>query len=321
MPRIFLACLVTPLLPAAVWPEQIWEHKRTSREPIRIDNQAVWQEYGLEEAERAAYSGPGGDMRVAAWRLKDPTSALGVYQWTKPVGGAPATLWKTGVEFPGRAFLQVGNYILDFQGRVPPPDDFAKLYVQLPRMDQSSLPSLPGFLPREGLVPGSERFVIGPAALDAFDPGISPSLAGFSLGAELQLGKYRGKSGDVPLALFSYPTPQMARDKAAEFQRLPGAVVKRTGPIVAVSLNPASPDDAERLLAKVNYQATVTWNEPVKKEENFGDFLLNVFIFIGVLLGLTVVAGLGWFGIRFAYRRATGSTGEEASVMRLGIDK
>ncbi len=312
--------LSTPLS-AAIWPEQIWEHKRTSRESIKVDNLPVWQEYGLEEAERAAYTGPGGSMAVAAWRLRDPTSALGVYQWLRPVEGAPATLWKTGVQSANRAFLHVGNYIIDFQGRLPPADDFARLYVQLPRLDQSGLPSLPNFLPRDGLTPRSERFVIGPTALDFFFPGVPPSLAGFSLGAEVQIARYRGKSGEVPVALFSYPTPQMAREKVLDFQKLPGAVVKRTGPIVALSLNPASPDDAERVLSRVNYQATVTWNDAMRKEENAGDFLVNVFIFIGIVLLAMLFAGLGWFGIRFAYRKATGTTGDEACVMRLGIDK
>lgn len=323
MPRRLIQLAAAVLLPlsASIWPEQIWAHKRTSRAPIQVADLPLWTEYSLEEAESAVYDGPGGTMRVSGYRLKDPTAALGVYQWTRPAEGAPAKLWKTGIQTPERAYLLVGNYVLDLQGRLLPEDEFAKLYVQLPNLDQSSLPSLPSFLPRDGLVPGTMRYILGPVGLEKFYPGVTPSTAAFSLGAEVQTGKFRAGNGTADLALFNYPTPQMAREKLAGFQNIAGGVAKRAGPIVAICLNAPNADEAEKLLAKVSYQATVTWNEPVKKEEKVGEFLVNLFIFIGLLLLATVGAGLVWYAARQGYRKATGRTGEESVMTRLEIDK
>ncbi len=57
------------------------------------------------------------------------------------------------------------------------------------------------------------------------------------------------------MAIFNYPTPQIAMQQVPDFEKLPGAMAKRSGPLVAVVLSPADPDFAERLLAQVRYQA------------------------------------------------------------------
>src|SRR5262245_33407851 len=101
----------------AIWPEQLWEHKRTAIKPVEIApaDRAVWEEYGLEVAEEAQY----GSWKGIGYRLKDPTSAFGVYQWLKPAGAQPSQLEKFAVQTPSRAFLLKGNFVLDFVGRVP----------------------------------------------------------------------------------------------------------------------------------------------------------------------------------------------------------
>jgi hypothetical protein len=113
------------------------------------------------------------------------------------------------------------------------------------------------------MVANSERCVTGPAEPAKFNSGIPPSTAGFHMGAEAQLARFRAAGGELGLAIFSYPTPQIARERLVDFQRISGAMAKRAGPLVAVILSPASPDDAERLLAKVRYEPAITWNERV----------------------------------------------------------
>ena len=54
----------------------------------------------------------------------------------------------------------------------------------------------------------------------------------------------------MTLAIFNYPTHQMAMQQIAEFEKLPGAVVKRSGPMIAVVLAPPDPDFAEHLLGQ-----------------------------------------------------------------------
>jgi hypothetical protein len=174
----------------------------------------------------------------------------------------------------------------------------------LPRLDQSPLPALPGYLPAENLVPCSTRYVIGPASLEAFEPRIQPSLAAFHIGTEAQLAKYKTQGGELALAIFSFPTPDLARERLVEISKLPGAMVKRSGPLVAVILAPSDKDAAERVLARVNYQATISWSERVPtRRDNIGELILGIFWLAGVLILFCLVAGLSYGGLRLIRRR------------------
>jgi hypothetical protein len=116
------------------------------------------------------------------------------------------------------------------------------------------------------------------------------------------------------MAIFNYPTPQIAMGKIDEFGKIPGAVVKRSGPFVAVVLSPADPDAAERLLSQVRYQAEVTRDERVPtRRDNIGDLIINVFVLIGILLVFSTVSGLLLGGFRALLRR--GKKGDEAESM------
>ena len=99
--------------------------------------------------------------------------------------------------------LAHANYLLIFEGYKPQPADVARLFQTLPKVDQSPLPALEGSLPPGGLVPNSQRYVIGPAGLAAFDPGIPAGVAAFHLGSEAQIGTYKAAGGEMTLAVFS----------------------------------------------------------------------------------------------------------------------
>lgn len=307
------------LLQAAVWPEQLWENKRTALSKLTITNpaeRALFEEYGLEAAEEATY----GNWRGVGFRLKDPTSAYAVFQWKRPAGARPSTLEKYAVQTADRAFLLKGNFVLDFIGRIPTQQEVDILHIQLARLDQSPLPGLPTFMPSNGLIAGSERFLIGPVGLQQFLPKVPPSTAAFSMEAEAYLARFQTPKGDADLALFYYPNPQIARDRLVEFQKIPGAAVKRTGPIVAVIPQPPDPDEAEKLLAKVNYQATITWNEkPPTPEPSTADFLLGVFINIGLLALGAVLCGVAYAGFRIAWRKVRGKNEDDESMLTLDL--
>ena len=206
-----------------------------------------------------------------------------------------------------------GNYLFQFVGWKPQHTDIAGLLRQLPKLDQSPLPN--SYLPSKGLVANSERYILGPAGLDRFEPGLPPSVAAFSLGAEGQISQYDTSTGRVQMAVFSYPTPQMARQRLEVFQKLPGAMAKRVGPLVAVILAPPDPNAAERLLSSVTYSATVTVDERVPtRRDNVGDLMVNIFILVGIILAITIPAGvvvgvlrcLGW-----------GTSGDAMTILHL----
>jgi hypothetical protein len=287
MPRsLILAAIFASSAFAAMWPEQLGTYQRKSA--AAVETSPVLAENGLEAAERADY----GAFQVTAWRFKDTTGAYA------------ASLELSGV--------RVGNYLVECDGKCP--KDLPQLADSaLPKVSHASIPTLNTYLPLKGLVPHSERYILGLLGLRANAPEIPASAVNFDFGTEGELAKYR--SG-VLLAVFSFPTPSMARQQLPEFQKIAGATAKRTGPFVAVALG--SPSAAAKLLDAVNYQGVVAENEkpPVKplelKPETAGQMVLAIFMLAGLLLGFCLLSGLAVGGTlrlarRFGYSAAEGS--------------
>lgn len=283
---------------SVLWPDQFGQFQKVSSRPVPLTDKGVWEEYGLHQAEEAEYASGESKFRARAYRLKDPTGALAAFQWQRPAAAERSKLGSLAVETKDSAMLVYGNYLFYFQGYKPQVPELEALFDRLPRLDQSAVPTLPGYLPSADLIANSERYVVGPESLARFAPGIPPSLAAFHLGAEAQLGRFRGPGGEMSLALFSYPTPQLARERTEAFRKLAGAMAKRAGPLVAVVLSPPDADAAERLLSSVRYEAEVSLSQyvPTRRDLWF-DLLINIALLIGILLVFCTVAGLavaGW---------------------------
>jgi hypothetical protein len=292
--RSFLALLSVPcLLAASILPDAIGTAHRTGTSQPALTDRAVWDEYGLKAWEAATYKVGAAGFTVTAWQLGDPTAALAAFDWQRPSTAQPSNLAPLAATTPDGLLFVQGQYLLAFAGHRPPADQIAALANSLKNLDTSALPVLPGYLPGENLVPNSERYVTGPASLARFFPAIPPSVAGFHFDAEAQLGVFHSPKGDLQLAIFNYPSPQIAMRKVSDFEQLPGAVVKRSGPLVAVLLDPADRDTAERLLAHVRWQAEITRNEYIPTaRDNPGLLLLSIFKLIGILLLFATLSGL-----------------------------
>jgi hypothetical protein len=315
--------LLLPILPAfacaGIWPNNFGPFHRTATQQVQVADRPLWDEYGLQQAEQAQYEADVRKFTAIAFQLQDSTGALGAFDWQRPATAKASTLAKLAVEAGGSVMLAHGNYLLFFQGYKPTVAEMSPLIQNLPKLDQSPLPALSGYLPENQLVPNSERYVTGPVGLEKFSPGVPPSTAAFHIGAEAQLGTFRTANGEMKLAIFSYPTPQIARERVVDFQRISGAMAKRTGPLVAVILAPANQDDAERLLAQVRYEPNITWSERVPtRRDNIGNLVINAFELIGILLAFCIVAGISYGGIRGLVRRA-GPTGEPEPMITLHL--
>jgi len=275
----------------------------------------------LEEAETGRYEGRGVTFTVTAWRFRDPTGAQAGFRWLHPPGArtAPedfAQYSKFAVMAGDTILMTHGNYLLRLSGGRPNLDELKIFLFQLPNLDQSSLPPVLDYVPQKDIVSASERFIGGPASLDKFFPKVSPSTAGFHFGTEGVVARYRVQSGEMELAVFYYPTNPMARERQPEFEKIPGAVVKRTGPLLAVVIAPANADDAQRMLAQVNYRASVTLNQGQPgSEQNAGDMLIAIFSLIGVLLALCVLTGLLMFAAKLIRRRMAGGQDEDPMTL------
>jgi hypothetical protein len=312
--KFFLASIILPCLAAgAILPGAIGGFHRASTSKPALADRQLWEEYGLKSSEAAIYDNGSTKFNVTAWQLQDSTGAMAAFEWQRPANAKPSTPGAMVAETPDSLLLLDGNYLISFSPKPGKPEVDA-LVQSLKNVDTTSLPVLSGYLPTDGLVPNSERYVVGPVGMARFDGGIPPSAAAFHLGAEAQLGVFHSPKGDMTVAIFNYPTPQIAMQQIAEIGKLPGAIVKRSGPLVAVTLAPPDPDTAERILGQVRYQAVVTRDEYVPtRRDNVGELLLNIFILIGILLAFSVVSGLAVGGFRALQRR--GKNADELEPM------
>mgnify|MGYP005810346451 CR=1 FL=1 len=290
---------------ASLLPDRFGKFTLSRRAPVTpIDPPELTAEYGLEASDSATYSGPQ-NLDVTVWRLKDSTAALAFYQWRR--ANQPAQ------------WAQAGNYVLHFASGKPRGGVAAALANALPVSPAQPLPLLPGYLPQRGLTPGSERYLLGDVSLRQFEPRISSHVARFDLGAEAEAAHYQTHDGAVDLAVFSYPTPQIARLRLGEFERLPGAAARRSGPLVAVAFGP--PEAAVPLAESVGYEASVTMNEATRDYSgNPGDMLIAIFKMIGYILLFCVGAGLAFAGIRRIQDRGFGTARAPEPMIRLHLE-
>src|SRR5260370_17440969 len=75
-----------------------------------------------------------------------------------------------------------------------------------------------GRLPKRSLRPNSERYIVGPVALERLGVPIPASLVDFTKGAEVEFGKYHSSIGEGSMTLIEYPTPQIAGDRMRAIQ-------------------------------------------------------------------------------------------------------
>jgi hypothetical protein len=299
---------------AAIWLDRIGEFTKVSSGPLEVQDRPLWEEYGLLQSEQAEYVSGARHAKVAAYRMKDPTGAYAAFQWTRPAEAKPSRLAEAAAETADGVIFVFSNYLLRFDGWKPAKLEDVGLFLhRLPGLDQSPLPT--SYLPAKGLVTNSERYVLGPIGLERFHTGVSPALAAFSMGAEVQIGQYDTGAGRTALAIYLYPTPQIARQRLDAFAKLPAAMARRAGPLVAVLLSPKDPNEAEKLLAGVKYNAVITENERVPtRRDNVGDLMVNIFMLVGIILAIIIPAGVM---VGILRRVGWGTSGDPMTLLHL----
>lgn len=304
---------------------------RTSADLTVADpvNAAVLKEYGFTSFESATYTRDDGrKLTLKAARFGDASGAYGAYTYYK----TPAML----IEKIGDGAASLNERVLFYRGNILVDAVFQKLSVMsaaelrelaeglpLPSGNTRNLPGLPAYLPTQSYVKNTAKYVVGPAALQHVDAPLPSELVDFNAGAEVVIGTYKSSGGEATLMLISYPTPQIAADhlRRIEAARQPsaqstgGASVnsvlqvpifdKRTGPIVVVASGPLSQSEARSLLASVNYDANVTWNENTyfTKRDNLANLLVNVIILCFIIIGFALIAGVAFGGVRILAKR------------------
>ncbi len=258
--NLCLVLVAASVAQAGIWPEQFAGEKRASVRPLAVQNAAIWDEYGLEESEQAVYGAGAKAFTASAWRLADATCAFAAFEWQRPADAHPSTLGKLAAETGKTLLLAFGNYLFRFEGRRFEVRDFPNLFDGLPRLDQSLRPRLERLPAHRGVLPEfTSDDVLGPAALKAFEPRIPASRGGFPLrdrDAHLEdsLRKERDRG-----ALFSFPPPQIARERIEAFQKIPNVMAKRSGPLIAVVVSLPTLIPRAKGCFPIRYKAQLSW--------------------------------------------------------------
>ena len=289
---------------------------------VFADDQALWQEYGLVHSAITR----DGRLTTTSYQMKDPTGALAAWEWLRSPNGHTCDLAAFCNQDGKRTVVADANYLLTLDGPAPTKEGVAALLKALPNRRDTSLPAILSFLPHQGLVPNSARYILGPSSLAAFAPELTSAHPGFDSSAEAQIAEYHvdktaGKATKATrLALFYYATPGMARQHAASFKSLPNVQVKRSGVLVALVLVPESQASADTLLSRVQYEAKVTWNEspPPSPIKPLYRLLVDILYISCLLSALALAAGLIYAAMR-VYRRRYGTLDADEAMTTLNL--
>lgn len=285
---------------AALLPQALGEFVRKSAAPVAAQDADLAQELGFEEAEKAVYETEDGRrLELQATRYYDDTGAYAAFLWFKPRQGEWIEHGRRAWKGPNSTLIQIGNYLVETFGDAPLDEDLELMLGYMPKIRVTVDPPVLAYTPANGEKPETVRHLLGPTGLERVAPEVPPSAAGFHFGAEGHYAEYETGGGPMRLLLLSFPTPEMARVQADEMYKLDKVVAKRTGPLVAVVVNPSSADEAQRLLARVRYEAEVTldYKEPERHDDPYL-LLMDILYLCGILIALSVVGGLLVAGTR-----------------------
>jgi len=290
-------------------------------------NAAILSEYRFSDFAAATYTrDDGGTLKVRAARFADASGAFGAYTFylqpemaKEQIGDQGASLMSGTGE---RVLFYRRHVLVDalFSQQSPmSAAELRELAGDLPRAsgNAAALPPVLLYMPTRGYVRNSQKYAEGPAALAALTAPVSADQVDFGSSAEVTLGHYGTPSGDATLLLIYYTNPQVAIEHLRRldpgYQAQSGVAAvgtvgslryKRTGPIIAI-VSGAAENDAKSLLALVNYEAKVTWNQATDNRDVHDLYLLvvNVVILCAIVGGLALVAGVAFGGFRIVMKR------------------
>lgn len=278
------------------------------------------KEYGFTDFYSAVYTRNGDEkLTIRAARFADASGAYGAFTFYRVPSMLDENIGERGASWKNRVLFFEGNILVDavfLQVTAMSAAELRELASELPLPpgNAANLPSLPSYLPQQSMIASSTKYVLGPQTLSVIGTGIPVSMIDFSAGAEVMVGKYNTSGGEAILMVISYPTPQMAGQALRRFDStqsvsspiLPTPMYdRRTGPFVVLATGAISQAEAKALLASVNYEANVTWNENtyLSKKDNIGNLIVNVIILCAIIGGLAIVAGIAFGGVRLLIKR------------------
>lgn len=319
-----------PILPKTFGGWQLAGEAQTSKDSAVADptNADLLKEYGFTDFASATYTRDDGrKLTIKAARFADASGAYGAFTYYKLPQMVTEHIGDQGSSLNDRVLFYRGNILVDavFQKlSAMSAAELRELADALPRPlgSNAGLPGIPAYLPRQSYVKNSVKYIVGPVGMEKVNAPLSAKLVDFGSGAEVAMASYDTTEGGATLMLISYPTPQIA---ASALERInpsqqpaqgatqgastasvgPPVFTKRTGPIVALATGAISSEEAKSLLASVNYEADVTWNQNTyfSRKDNVANLLVNAIVLCGIIGGMAIIAGIAFGGLRVLIRK------------------
>jgi hypothetical protein len=285
------------------------------------DSATVAKEYGVVSTEKANYSRKNETtLDVTLYRMGDPSGAYGFYSYMRSPEMTHASPGDHSVMSRDRAILLVGNLVLDVRGTDLQrfgQDLDALVAAIAPKSEQGPLPTLTEHLPVKGFVDRSDKYILGPVALNEFFPVSPDDWLGFSHGAEAEVARYRVADRELNLLIADFPTPQVAQKRLIDLQQMyhmnpaspdgnPSPLfAKRSITLLAIVSGAHTKAEADQILNLVQSGSEVTWNEPTFqfKEPSIGAMIVGSIVGAGVLCMFAIIAGIAFGGLRLVVKK------------------
>ena len=304
-----------------------WSSRPSTQPSITLDQAAgldapVIQEFGFKSVEQREYAlvkGPD-SFTLTLYQMVDPTAAYGVFTYLRPANAVGSKVAQYAAVSTNRTIIVVGNFVLDITGKRAPQSATAlRPFVDAvkPKADPRPYPSIAEHLPPNGLIPGSERYALGPLAMQKYLSFGSGDWIGFSQGAEAVLARYRKGGQEVAVLIAEYPTQQIAAKRFEAMKpvvhpdpptpetvnRVVGSL--READLIALAFAPRAGAFPDGLLREINFGHYVTSNEGKFKatELSMPVYIVGAFVGAGAIMLLAIFSGLGFALVRIVVKR------------------
>ena len=275
----------------------------------------VWKETGRTMGEFCEYSSGGAKLDVALEKYRDPSSAYEAYTAYLRPTMQPSTLDRTSAVDGDRLFVLLGSSILEARPTqaISTADLVTLVNSVAAHADQTPLPEIRKYLPA-GFTDGTQKYALGPAGfrnalttLKRDEFLLLADAAGFASNAETIVAEYRSGKGFAGLLLIEYPTPQLAEQHLRHLEQAlspaakeAGTTIGRKGSLLSVVLKPSSAAYGDSLRAALNYETSVTWNEPhqTATDPPILTSLVKIILGTGFFMVVAVVLGVAFGGVR-----------------------
>ncbi len=308
------------LVPASEW-------RLAESHPLPLDVIREWggdhtvdREYGAKSLEHRTYQLGNKSAEALVEETTDPSSAYGLFTFYQAGDMSALKGLQLAASDSRQCVMARGRYFIRVSLPAPPARqisdvEFRALLTLIggTRDSTSAQATLPAAMPAAGLLPGSEKYLLGPEATRKVLPEVPTDLLGFGQGAEIQMGDYTAGKGRATVVAITYPTPQIARTR---FAILASALAlnqdrgagsnygKHHASFVFLVLRADSASAAAKLMDHFNVSESVSWDQRYPGNENIWMQVVKLVLanmaLVAILIGFCVIGGV----LLFLSRRA-----------------